>query len=89
MNTQPQVVLTAFWQCINGHTADKEAEVQCWKCGEEMVYTPNAKQEPYYNMGLEWLACFFGRHEWMIDGTYRATLKCYRCGKRKTGQKHY
>ncbi len=84
-----QVSIQSFWQCINGHTADKEQEIACSKCGEEMFFTREAKQEPYYNMGREWLKCFFGLHEWNVSKKYRATLSCFRCGKRKTGQKHY
>lgn len=48
-----------------------------------------AKQEPYYNMGLEALKCFLGFHEWNISKKYRGTKTCFRCGKRKTGLKHY
>lgn len=55
---------------------------------EDGSWSP-AKQEPYYNMGWGWLMCFFGRHEWFVSKKYRGTLVCFRCGKRKTGQKHY
>lgn len=48
-----------------------------------------AKEEPYYNMGIEWLKCLLGFHEWAISKRYRGTLTCFRCGKRKTGQSHY
>jgi hypothetical protein len=48
-----------------------------------------AKQEPYYNYGLEAIKCFFGFHEYQISQKYRGTLTCFRCGKRKTGQKHF
>lgn len=86
---QAQISIKPFWQCINGHKSEKEAEVACWACGKDMFLTRNAKQEPYYNMGIEWLKCFFGLHEWIVSEKYRATLFCFRCGKRKTGQKHY
>lgn len=48
-----------------------------------------AKEEPYYNMGIEAVKCFFGFHEWVISKKYRGTKTCFRCGKRKTGLKHY
>lgn len=48
-----------------------------------------AKQEPYYNMGIEAIKCFFGFHEWFISKKYQGTKTCFRCGKRKTGLRHY
>ncbi len=48
-----------------------------------------AKQEPYYLMGWEWVKCTLGFHEWVVSKKYRGTFACFRCGKRKTGQKHY
>lgn len=48
-----------------------------------------AKQEPYYNMGIEWLMCCLGFHELVVSKKYRGTKTCFRCGSRKTGLKHY
>lgn len=48
-----------------------------------------AKQEPYYNMGIERLLCMFGFHELVISKKYRGTKYCFRCGTRRTGYKHY
>lgn len=48
-----------------------------------------AKQEPYYNMGIEWLKCLFGFHEYVVSKVFRGTKECFRCGKRKTGLSHY
>lgn len=48
-----------------------------------------AKEEPYYNMGIEAIKCFFGFHELVISQKYRGTKTCFRCGKRKTGLNHY
>lgn len=55
---------------------------------EDGTWSP-AKEEPYYNMGWEWVKCFFGKHEWFVSKKYRGTFVCFRCGKRKTGQNHY
>lgn len=48
-----------------------------------------AKEAPYENMGINWLKCLFGFHEWFISKQYRGTKECFRCGKRKTGLDHY
>lgn len=49
----------------------------------------SAKQEPYYNMGIERLLCMFGFHELIVSKKYRGTKYCFRCGVRRTGFKHY